>query len=174
LCGREDDCLQLMRISLGVTQPSITATMNPVEAIEDPEVAEFAKRAEQFLSGFRWCGQILGAELAWATAGVLGVFRIRISPAEPDVDEIVWVVTGDLPSAYLGYEPEDTWQDALQGYVSEMQLWVDAAKGGESVSDLIPVNVAPTPENAARLEDRLTFIRTRLLAVPADSLESDT
>ena len=148
--------------------------MKPVEAIEDPEVAEFARRAQQFLSGFRWCGRLLGAELAWAAAGVLGVFRMRISPARPDVDEIVWVVTGDLPSAYLAYEPQDTWQDALQGYVSEMQLWVDAAKSGETVADLIPVNVPPTPENAARLETRLDFIRTRLLAVPGDTLESDT
>ena len=148
--------------------------MKPIESIDDPGVAEFAKRAEQFLSGFRWCGRILGAELAWAAAGVLGVFRMRISPAQPSVDEIVWVVTGDLPPAYLAYEPQDTWQDALRGYVSEMQLWVDAAKGGEAVSDLIPVNIPPTPENAARLESRLAFIRSRLLAVPAESLESDT
>jgi hypothetical protein len=163
-----------MRKSLGVTQPSIDAAMKPVGEIEDPSVAEFARRAEGFLTGFRWCTRIIGAELAWATAGVLGVFRMEIDPVRNDIDTVVWVVIGDLPPAYLAYEPADTWQDALRGYVDEMQRWVDAAKAAGKVSDLIPVNVAPPPANAARLESRLAFIRTQLLAVPAESLESDT
>jgi hypothetical protein len=148
--------------------------MKPVRDINNPSVAEFAKQAELFLRGFRWCRRIVEAELAWASAGILGVFRMRIEPAREDVDDMVWVVTGDLPPAYLAYEPDDTWQDALQGYVGEMQLWVDAAREGETASDLIPVNVAPNSENAGLLESRLTFIRTQLLSVPAESLESDT
>lgn len=148
--------------------------MKPVDRIEDPRVAELARQAEQFLNGFRWCRRVLEADLAWAAAGVLGVFRMRIDPAREDIDAVVWVVTGDLPPAYLAYTPEDTWQDAIRGYVDEMHRWVEAAKAGRKVSDLIPVNVAPTPENAARLESRLVFLRTNILAVPAESLDSDT
>jgi hypothetical protein len=148
--------------------------MMPVDNIADPRVAELARQAGQFLNGFRWCRRVIEAELAWAAADTLGVFRMRIDPAREDIDEVVWVITGDLPPAYLAYQPQDTWQDAVRGYVDAMQRWVEAAKAGEKVSDLTPVNAAPTPENAARLESRLVFIRAHILAVPAESLESDT
>lgn len=147
--------------------------MKPVSEIEDPKVAAFARQAERFLADFRWCRRVIEAEVAWAAAGLLGVFRVRIDPAREDIDEVVWVVTGDLPPAYLAYDPRETWQDALRSYVGEMQRWVEAAKAGKTVSRVIAVNVAPTPENAGRLESRLVFIRTHLLEVPAESLESD-
>jgi hypothetical protein len=147
--------------------------MKPVSQIEDPKVAALAGQAEQFLAGFRWCRRILEADLAWAAAELLGVFRVRIDPAREDIDEVVWVVVGDLPPAYLAYDPRDTWQDALRGYVDEMHRWVEAANSGKSVSNLIHVNLPPTSENAERLESRLVFIRTHLVDVPEASLESD-
>jgi len=55
------------------------------------------------------------------------------------------------------------WQDALDGYIAEMQSWVDAVRAGDSIDELIPVNAASTPENAAMLASRLEFIRTRLV-----------
>jgi hypothetical protein len=148
--------------------------MKPVQRIEDSQVAEYARQAQLFMGAFRWSGGVVEAELAWAAAGLLGVFRMRIAPSRDDIDDVVWVITGDLPPAYIAYDPQDTWQDALRGYVDEMQRWADAATAGQSVAALIPVNVDATAENAARLESRLAFIRTELLGVPAESLESDT
>jgi hypothetical protein len=148
--------------------------MKPVASIEDPRVVELARRAEQFLAGLRWCRRVIEAELAWAAGDTLGVFRMRVDPAREDIADVVWVITGDLPPAYLTYEPHHTWQDAVRQYTDEMQRWVEAAKGGASVSHLLPVNVPPTPEYAARLESRLVFLRTHVLAVPAESLESDS
>ena len=173
-CGRQHDGLPMTRKSSGVTQPSLAATMKPVQRIQDSQVAEYARQAQLFMGAFRWSGGVVEAELAWAAAGLLGVFRMRIAPSRDDIDEVVWVITGDLPPAYIAYDPQDTWQDALRGYVDEMQRWADAATAGQSVAELIPVNVDATAENAARLESRLAFIRTELLGVPAESLESDT
>lgn len=84
--------------------------MKPVSQIEDPRVAALASQAEQFLGALRWCRRIVESELAWASAGLFGVFRIRIDPAREDIDPVVWVITGDLPPAYLAYDPHDTWQ----------------------------------------------------------------
>ena len=147
--------------------------MRPVGDIVDSTVAAYATQAQQYLETFRWCRRVVDAELAWAAAGVLAVFRIRIDPTREDIHDVVWVVTGDLPPAYLPYASKDTWQDAVRGYVDAMQRWVEAAKTGKKVSELIPVNLPPTPENAARLESRLVFIRAHILEVPAESLESD-
>jgi len=53
--------------------------------------------------------------------------------------------------------------DALDAYCLEMELWVEAVKGGKSVENLIPVNVAPTLENAEQLGGRLVFLRSEIL-----------
>jgi hypothetical protein len=87
---------------------------------------------------------------------------------------MVWVVVGDVPPAYVVHEPGDSWQDALAGYVSEMQRWVDAVRVGQQPGDdIIPVNAPATTENAELLASRLGFIRTRLVDVDPASVESD-
>jgi hypothetical protein len=94
---------------------------------------------------------------------VLGVFRVELRPAGAGADPTVWAVVGDVPPAYLAYEPGDTWQHGLRAYVDEMQAWVDAVRAGAGVDDLIPVNVPPSAEYADMLASRLAFIRDRLL-----------
>ena len=51
----------------------------------------------------------------------------------------------------------------LEGYVELMSEWVEAATNSQPVDDLIPVNVAPTPENAKLLESRLAFLNKEIL-----------
>ena len=146
--------------------------MKSVAEIEHPEVKAYAQRATAFVRGFRWCRDVTACTLGFAVAGILGVFRIDLVPGE-GADPTVWVVVGDLPPAYLYYEPSDSWQDALRDYVEEMRRWAQAAATGGEVSELIPVNVPPTPEYAAMLSSRLDFLERTLLDVPPESLEGD-
>ena len=146
--------------------------MKSVAEIEHPEVQAYAAQAVAFLSGFRWCNDVTRCSLAFAVAGILGVFRVDIVPGG-GADPTVWVVVGDVPPAYLAYEPDDSWQDALRGYVEEMRLWTEAARAGADVAELIPLNVSPTPEHAAMLASRLDFIERNLLEMPAESIEGD-
>jgi hypothetical protein len=142
--------------------------------IESTEVQELATRARSFVEGFAWCERVTGCSVGFAIAGVLGVFRVELIPAqERGADPTVWVVVGDVPPAYLVFEEGDSWQDALRGYAEEMQRWVDAVRAGESRDDVIPVNVPPTEEHADMLASRLKFIRDQLVTVDRASLESD-
>jgi hypothetical protein len=86
---------------------------------------------------------------------------------------MVWVIVGDLPPAYLVHEPGDSWQDALRGYVEEMQRWVDAVRANDPLEDVIPVKAAPTSEHADLLARRLSFMQSHLLDVDPDTVESD-
>jgi hypothetical protein len=147
--------------------------MKSVAEIEHPEVRALAERAEEYVARFAWCEAVTRCALGFAVAGVLGVFRIDLVPADATVDPTVWVVVGDLPPAYIAFEEGDTWQDALRGYVDEMQAWVDAVRAGESIDDLIPVNAAPTSVYADLLDSRLGFLRQRLLDVAPEELEGD-
>ena len=42
--------------------------------IENPEVRDFARRAQTFVEGFGWCERVTACRLAFAIAGVLGIF----------------------------------------------------------------------------------------------------
>lgn len=139
----------------------------------DPEVKALAARAASFLTSQTWCTRILGGRLGWATAGVLGVFQFDVESSRAGVDTSLWVIVGDLPPAYLVLDEAPTWHEALEGYVEEMQGWVDAIRAGTSLDDVIPVDVPGTRANADLLATRLAFIRDEILAADSSNLESD-
>jgi hypothetical protein len=151
-----------------------TSRMIPADRIQNREVAEYAAEAAQFLASHHWCRSVVSTHLAWAVAGVLGVFLCRLVPARAEVDDTLWVVVGDLPPAYLVCDDASDWREALDAYIYEMEQWVVAVRSGSSLDDVIPVKVDPTVEHADMLDSRLAFIRTRIIADDAEDIESDT
>ena len=148
-------------------------TLIPMADIQNPEVRIYAEEAITFMSEKRWCRRVCSLELAWSIAGITGIFFVRIEPSEPDVDTELWVVVGDLPPAHLVTDEAPDWRGALEGYIEEMGRWVEAASHGRPVGDLIPVNVAPTRENAKMLKGRLKFLQEHFMDVDPTELESD-
>jgi hypothetical protein len=131
---------------------------------EDAALLEAAcTDAQEFLLTHPWChgfGEVLfGAGLG----GVVAVFLMSIYPVPTGADEWLWVIVGDLPPAYLVLERSPTPIDALKGYVAMMQDWVDLALDGIQSDEVIPVNLAPTPENATMLQTRLDMLTTTIL-----------
>jgi len=122
-----------------------------------------ASDARRFLESFEWCKAVSEQYFGMGVGGVVAVFLCRITPATAEVDEWLWVVVGDVPFAFLVTEEAPTPLLALNAYVREMERWVQAAKTGGPVDDLIPVNVAATSEWGSRLESRLAFIRSEIL-----------
>ena len=114
--------------------------------------------AEAFLRSFDWCDGIRDSYFGLGVGGVVAIFLFHIVPAYNGVDDWLWVVTGDLPAAYLVTDESPDAPSALRTYVREMREWADAARSSKSVDGLIPVNVEPSVENAARLEKRLDFL----------------
>ena len=145
--------------------PSLT----PVETITDPELKSLADSAATYLSNQSWCRSIQSSYLGYAVPAVLGVFLVRIVPARAGVDDMLWVVVGDLPPAYLVCEGNPTWLEALEGYVFEMERWVAAVRSGGPFEDVIPVRVERTLEHADKLAGRLRFIRDEILAFEDDT-----
>ncbi|MBJ6985755.1 hypothetical protein [Luteimonas sp. MC1750] len=147
--------------------------LQPVSEIIDPEVRAYAKEATDFLLSKRWCRSVSSLDLGCSIAGIFGVFLAQIKPNHPEIDEQLWVVVGDLPPAYLVCDSAANWQEALAAYVSEMRQWVEAASLGQSVEDLIPVNVPPTKEHASQLATRLDFLHERFITVEAGDVVGD-
>jgi len=144
------------------------AELTNIKEIDDKDTTNFslydlAERAKTYISSFKWAVGIKEGFLANGFDGILGVFLFKIVPESEKVDELLWVICGDIPPAYLVTDCAKTGLEALALYVEEMQKWVDAVFSGAFVNDLIPVNVAPDEEYAEMLLTRLNFIREEIL-----------
>lgn len=91
------------------------------------------------------------------------MFCCFVSSSSEDVDGCLWVIVGDIPPAYIVATENPTPGDALDAYIVEMTDWVEAAERGESVEELIPVNVPPSKEWAQLLRGRLEYLGSKIL-----------
>jgi hypothetical protein len=143
---------------------------------EDVEEADLGRRvvadAVSYLTGFDWCDPVVEVWAGIMVPPVLGVVLAQIDARDDDVDEWLWVVVGDLPSAYINFDDRITPNAAcaLDSYVGNMQHWAEAVEHGRSVEDEYPVDAEPTLENARSLRLRLRFIDERILVDYPDEL----
>lgn len=119
--------------------------------------------ARKFLSFYKWVGGVKGEYIGAGFDGILYIFLFEIVPARDGVDSWLWVVVGDVPPAYITCEDAKNPYEALDAYVGAMEEWVRFARAGKSVSDIIPVNIPATTENADMLDRRLKLIDKRIL-----------
>jgi hypothetical protein len=125
---------------------------------------EGARRdARRYLESHNWVSAIKGEYLGYRLDGVIYVFLFEFVPAKPNVPSWTWVIVGDVPSAYISCHHAKTPYVALDGYIGAMEEWVEAARDGKSVEDIIPVNVPATPAYAEMLGGRLKFLDENVL-----------
>jgi hypothetical protein len=127
------------------------------------EFRDARSKARRYLESHNWVSAIKGEYLGYRLDGVIYVFLFEFLPAEPNVPSWTWVIVGDVPSAYISCHHAKTPYVALDGYIGAMEEWVEAAREGNSVEDIIPVNVPATPTYAAMLGSRLKFLDEHIL-----------
>jgi hypothetical protein len=136
------------------------------------DLATLAEEANTYLLSHSWCKKIIKGMLDRGWSYILGVFYFEIEPAFDNVPTHVWVIVGDIPPAYIDVKDNPNGACAIDGYVSEMQRWVDHVKHGKSVDNLIPVNAPPSLEYAEMLQTRLNLIRDNILLNLSDEIAS--
>ena len=118
--------------------------------------------AREYLGGMTWYRGVKETYFGLGVGGVVAVFLFRIDPA-PDVDEWLWVVVGDLPSAYLVTDEAPTPLAALEVYCELMDEWVEVVRRGGDLDEVYPVAAEASPENAADLARRIAFLRSEVI-----------
>ena len=141
------------------------AQMIGEDEAETAHLCEMEARARAFLDRFSWCVAIEDLYFGEGIGGVVAVFFARIKPSRPEVAEYLWIIVGDLPSAYLVTDDSQNPKCALESYVYEMRKWVALAKEGKSSPDVIPVNVPATREWADALEGRLNLLEEEIIPI---------
>jgi hypothetical protein len=119
--------------------------------------------ARAYLASHEWCAEIRKEYYGFGIGGIVSVFLFQISPKQREVDEWLWVVVGDVPSAYFVTDEASNPTQALQVYVSLMREWIEAVRTGGSLDEVYPVRAEATPDNASALESRLNYIETDIL-----------
>lgn len=127
-------------------------------ADETALLREMHSEAVDYISSFEWCGEIVKQFFGGGIGGVVAIFLIEFAPAE-DRDKVLWVVVGDLPSAYLVTDDAPTALAALGVYCELMEDWVSVVRSKRDLQDAFPVRAAPTPANADMLELRVKLLK---------------
>ncbi|MBX7244151.1 MAG: hypothetical protein K1X53_01555 [Candidatus Sumerlaeaceae bacterium] len=128
----------------------------------EPETIErrrMAVEARDYLCSFHWCKGVRSIHMGLGIGGVVGVFLAELTEPAGTTDKYLWVVVGDMPSAYLVTEQAATPVDALRIYCDLMDDWANAVKKGTGIESVFPVAADPTVENAENLLKRVSFLR---------------
>jgi len=121
-------------------------------------LGQMSKDAEEYIRSFSWCGGILRAFFGGGVGGIFAVFLNQITPARADISFWIWIVVGDVPSAYLPIEDAESPTAVFEAYLGGMKKWIALAREGRTATpeDGIPqFNVPHTPEWAEKLERRV-------------------
>jgi hypothetical protein len=114
--------------------------------------------ANEYISSFSWCGTVLSSYFGAGVGGIFAVFLFHIRPSRPGIDPWIWVVVGDIPSAYLPVADCQSPADVFRTYIQGMSKWVELARLGRTGTPdqgVPPMNVPATPEWAEKLNQRL-------------------
>lgn len=142
--------------------------LKQIDAKEEDEA--LYKEATEYILFYDWCISIKESFIGIIHPPIVAVFLFEIDTNRTDVDNFVWVIVGDLPPAYITIDDCQNPALALNRYIGAMEDWVEAAEGGKSVLNLIPVNVPASKSNANALKTRLKFLDERVLVLYKDFL----
>lgn len=146
--------------------PGLVARSDLAEVYEPEDAAEIEAmfdEAVDFIQSHDWAPPIDDIRIAYGIGGVIAVFFVRLREPIADDDDALWVIVGDLPSAFMVTDDISNAPDALQAYCELMDDWVAAVLHGHSLDQVFPVRAAPTRDHAEMLASRMRFIREEII-----------
>jgi len=124
---------------------------------------EMAEEAVRYVRSFRWCIELNEQFFVDGYGGIVALFLFRITIRKVEAPEGVWVVVGDIPSAYLEFEAAPTPHAAFLRYIEGVEEWLTATPEERASGDLIPIEVPPGDEFLDMLRGRMDTLRSLVL-----------
>ena len=125
---------------------------------------EMAQEARRYIASHSWCPPEKNLWLACGVGGVVALFLLEFSQKiAGSPDDTLWLVVGDLPSAYFVTENATSAREALDCYCNIMDDWIAAVLDGGDLDEVYPVEAEPNEENARELESRVKFLRSEII-----------
>lgn len=124
---------------------------------------KMAKSARLYIQSFTWCPPIEEIWLAYGIGGIVAVFLIKFTRPVSGGDQLLWVIDGDLPNAYLVTDEIHDAKKALEAYCDLMEEWINSVQEGRDLKNVFPVRAEPTAGSAALLSSRITYILKKIV-----------
>lgn len=124
---------------------------------------EMLVEARAYIRSFNWCPPISEELFGFGIGKVFALFLFRFAKPVSEVDDCLWVVVGDLPSAYFVIDDAPSPRSAAEVYCRIMQDWINAVVSEAPLDDVFPVKADATVEMAQMLDSRLRFIREKII-----------
>jgi len=157
-----------------------TSRLTPVASIEGEDEEETSllramlTEARGYIRSFRWCPKISEEYLGFGIGKVLGLFLFHFAEPIGETDEYLWVVVGDLPSAFFVIDDAPNPRSAAEVYCRMMQAWINAVSSKAPLDDVFPVKADATDEMAQMLDTRLRFIREKIIPMIPSRAECES
>ena len=137
------------------------------EGLDDEDrrrVRDAEAEARAYITSFSWCPAIRSISYADGVPGIVCIFcAIFENTIKGCSDDQLWIVVGDLPSAYLVAEAGDNAREVLSVYCELMEDWVAAVRAKHSLADVFPVRAEANEELAEVLHGRISFLRQEII-----------
>lgn len=135
------------------------------DSLEDTQALKcMANSARDYLASFSWCPPIKNLFFAYGVGGIIAVFVAELTESIKDSnDSLLWVIEGDLPSAYMVADDIQDPKTAIEVYCDLMDEWAKTVIDNQNLEEVFPVKAEPTHENAELLLKRTKFIRETLV-----------
>lgn len=125
---------------------------------------EMAQEARDYITSHSWCPPQKDMFLACGVGGVIALFLVEFTEKiGGSPDDSLWLVVGDLPSAYFVTENATHQRAALETYCNLMDDWVAAVLDGGDLDEVYPVEAEPSEQNAQELASRLRYLRAEII-----------
>lgn len=139
------------------------AQMRGEDEAETRLLHEMLQEAISYVEDQSWARSVHEVYYGGGVGGVIGTFLFHFESPIHETDEWLWVICGDLPTAYLVCDAARTGADAVELYCHLMQEWVNAVETESGFGDVFPVNTDPTRENASQLQTRIDSLREQVV-----------
>ena len=116
------------------------------------------EKARAYLLNHKWCFGLGEVYFGKGIGGIVSIFLVELDPVPTGIDQWLWVVVGDLPSAYFVVDQCPNPTEALKWYIAERRRWVELAFEGKTSPDVMPVDVPASQYYAEMLESRLNIL----------------
>jgi hypothetical protein len=128
-----------------------------------------ADEAARYVRSFKWCIDLHEQYFGDGYGGIVAVFLLRATIRKFENPKWIWVVVGDMPSAYMELELAPTPRAALLRYIEGVEEWLAASEDERASGDLIPIEVPLGAEFIEKLQVRMETIRSLVLPVMRES-----
>ncbi|GHT27835.1 hypothetical protein FACS18942_07650 [Planctomycetales bacterium] len=124
---------------------------------------EMLERATCYVQSFQWSLPIKNTFFAGGIGNVIAVFLFEFEKKINDTDDALWIIEGDLPSAYLTVDEIHSATEAIKYYCDLMDEWINAVTNQLPLINVFPVQTQPTIDNAKLLFSRIRYIREQIV-----------